>query len=188
MKSLNLEKINDEVYVANDPIVVVGKREVEFLKGQASANGRRRARICAHKSNGDPLHEMLIVIASDSYIHPHRHAGKTESFHIVEGEVDIVVFDEGGEITKVLELGDAKSGKSFFYRLPPGSFHTLLIKSSFLVVHEITNGPFSRDQTDLAFWAPAEGDSDCIRDFMNDLAILVQQHKRDSAMNRVIPH
>ncbi len=170
MNPLELEKINDEVYIALDSIVTMGQREIAFVKERASANLRGRARICAHKSNIDPLHEMLIAIAAESYIPPHKHEGKTESFHIIEGQVDIVLFDDRGTIENVLELGDAASGKPFFYRLPHGVFHTLLVKGEYLVVHEITNGPFARDQTALASWAPQEGNPEVSRGFMNSIA------------------
>lgn len=153
---MNLRKVNDEVFIALDPIVKVGQEELGFLKQQAADNQRKRARICAHKTNDDALHEMLIAISAKSYIHPHKHLGKSESFHIVDGIVDVVVFDDGGEIREIIELGDARSGRNFYYRLSESAFHTLLIRTDFLVVHEVTNGPFSRDKTVLADFAPAE--------------------------------
>ena len=35
-------------------------------------------------------------------------------------------------------------------------FHTLLIHGDFLVYHEVTNGPFVREETILAPFAPPE--------------------------------
>ena len=154
--AMNLHKINDEVFIALDPIVKIGGDELGFLKTQALANDRKRARICAHKTNEDTLHEMVIAISAQSYIHPHKHLGKSESFHIVEGEVDVVIFDDEGAITDIIELGDAASGRNLYYRLSESAFHTLLIHTDFLVVHEVTNGPFVRDKTVLAAFAPPE--------------------------------
>lgn len=173
----NLEKLNDEVFVARDGIVRIGPADVQFIKTQAAANRRRRARICAHRSGDDPLHEMLIAIAADSYIPPHKHPGKSESFHIVEGAVDIVVFDDEGEIVEVLELGDPATGKPFFYRLGQSAFHTLLIKNEILVVHEVTNGPFSRSLTILPAWAPPEERLDEARSYMDRVLRLAEAHK-----------
>jgi cupin fold WbuC family metalloprotein len=175
---VNLERINDEVFVAQDAIVRLGDEEIAFLKQQARANPRQRARICAHRSNDDALHEMLIAIAAASYIHPHRHLGKSESFHIVEGEVDVVVFDAAGEIAEVLELGPAGSGRRFFYRLDQSAFHTLLIRSEFLLVHEVTNGPFARNRTVLAPFAPPEGEAEKARVYMAGLTARVAQYRR----------
>ncbi len=174
---MNLRKVNDEVFLALDPIVRLGDEELAFLKTQALASPRKRARICAHKSNDDPLHEMLIVISSSSYIHPHRHVDKSESFHIVDGEVDVVVFDADGNIMDVVELGAAGTGRSFFYRLAESAFHTLLIKTDYLIVHEVTNGPFARDKTILAPFAPAEDRVDEARAYITAIAQRASEHK-----------
>lgn len=175
---MNFRKVNEEVFVATESIVSVGDEEIDFLKRQAKASPRKRARICAHKTNDDALHEMIIVISADSYIHPHRHLGKSESFHIVDGQVDVVVFDESGAVVDVIELGAPGSGRRFFYRLSESAFHTLLIRSDYLVVHEITNGPFAQDRTLLAPFAPPEQQADAARAYIADVAKRVAQRAR----------
>ncbi|MGZ3252723.1 MAG: WbuC family cupin fold metalloprotein [Burkholderiaceae bacterium] len=154
--TLALNKINEEVFVAAEPIVRMGMQHMSFLKAQALANNRKRARICAHRSKEDSLHEMFIAISADSYIHPHKHIKKVESFHIVEGLVDVVVFDDVGTIVDVIELGDISTGKNFYYRLADSMFHTLLIHTEFLIVHEVTNGPFVLEESIYASFAPLE--------------------------------
>ena len=173
---MNLRKVNEEIFIAEDTIVRCGDTEVEFLKRQAQASPRKRARICAHKTNEDALHEMLIVIAAASYIRPHRHIGKSESFHIIEGEVDVAVFDDAGALTDVIELGAHGSGRNFFYRLSHSAFHTLLIHTDFLVIHEVTNGPFDRAGSVLADFAPAETDLDAVREYMQRVSAQVARH------------
>jgi cupin fold WbuC family metalloprotein len=153
---IRLRKVNDEVFVAEAQIVRVGAPQIAFLKRQAGSNARGRARICAHRSNDDRLHEMLIAISSASYIHPHKHLGKVESFHVVEGMVDVVMFDDSGAVVDIVELGAVSTGRNFYYRLSDSVFHTLLIHGDFLVVHETTNGPFVREETILAPFAPPE--------------------------------
>jgi cupin fold WbuC family metalloprotein len=166
MRLATLRRLNDEVFVASAPIVRIGRDDVEFLKRQAIVNDRKRARICAHRSDQDPLHEMIIAIDHRSYIHPHRHLQKSESFHILEGEVDVVLFDDAGNVVDVMELGDGATGRPFFYRLTDSQFHTLLIRSDMLVVHETTNGPFLRESTVLAPFAPLESDGAAARAYV----------------------
>ena len=149
-------KINDEVFVASDPIVRFDSRAVEFIRESAVNNSRGRARICAHKQPTDTLHEMLIAIRADSYIRPHRHHNKVESFHLVEGAADIVVLSEEGALLDIIELSQESN---FYYRLDTPQYHTLLINSPVLVIHEITNGPFVPEGGDAAEFAPPEGDS-----------------------------
>jgi len=148
--------IGDGIYQSNLEIVKISRKEINFIKEVAKKNPRKRARICAHKSNEQSLHEMMIAICSDSYIHPHRHLGKSESFHVVEGEVDVVVMTDDGDIKEIVELGDPSSGRNFYYRLSNADFHTLIIWTDMLVVHEVTNGPFLPEETELAPFAPSE--------------------------------
>ena len=43
-------------------------------------------------------------------------------------------------------MGDYSSGKTFYYRIPADTFHTqLFTKDTFF--HEVTEGPFNRDET-----------------------------------------
>lgn len=175
---MKLRKINDEVFVAEEQIVRLSKQEIAFLKRQAESNARQRARICAHKTSEDTLHEMVIAMTAQSYIHPHKHLGKSESFHIVEGEVDVVMLDDRGDIVEIIDLGEAESGRNFYYRLSNNAFHTLLIRTDFLVVHEVTNGPFVRDKTALAPFAPSEERLAEARAYMQELAARAVEFRR----------
>ncbi len=94
-----------EVFLAEGPISAVGRSELETLKAAVRASAKRRARINTHPDGEDALHEMIIAIDPSSYIRPHKHPGKSEAFHIVEGEVDIVVFKDDGQIDQVVPLG-----------------------------------------------------------------------------------
>ena len=69
-----------------------------------------------------------------------------------------VEVDENGAIEDVAPMRHGAAGYSFFYRISGPKYHTLLIRSDFLVFHESTTGPFVRDQTAFAPWAPAEDD------------------------------
>ena len=154
MNHLPLKKINDEVFLATDDVVKFDKNAVHFIKEMALNNSRGRSRICAHKNANDNLHEMLIAIRADSYIRPHRHHNKIESFHLIEGRADIIIMTDDGEIKEVVALGQQHN---FYYRLATPYYHTLLIHSPVLVIHEITNGPFNAMESDFAAFAPEEG-------------------------------
>ena len=163
-----------EVLYAEDPIVQVDREDIAFLVERAAKNPRKRIRLCAHKDTNDRLHEMLIVHARDCYVRPHKHTSKSESFHIIDGVVDIVLFDETAKIIKVVPMGGYSTGRKFFYRLADPYYHTLLIHSDYVIFHEITNGPFDRADTIFAPWAPVETDVSAVRDFMKQLVKSVE--------------
>ncbi|MBI3317671.1 MAG: WbuC family cupin fold metalloprotein [Candidatus Omnitrophica bacterium] len=170
-----MRKVSDEVFYLEDRAALVGRQEVEFLKGKVGANGRRRIRFCAHQSPEDPVHEMFVTLTKESYIRPHKHLSKSESFHIIEGSVDLVIFDEAGDVVKVIPLADRPSGGSFYFRFTESSYHTLHITSDFLVFHETTSGPFKPSDTLFAPWSPEEPDRPAVGRFMNALAGRVER-------------
>ena len=158
-----------EVFVAEGPIATIGPADIEVLRQAVHQTPKRRARINAHHGHNDALHEMIIAIAPTSYIRPHRHPGKSEAFHIIEGEVDIVIFRDDGDIEQIVPLGEKGSSRSFYYRMSGPRFHTLIIRSDLLIVHEVTNGPFSPEGTVYAAFAPAEGDAAAAANFQAEL-------------------
>lgn len=155
---MTLLQQSPEVFIAKGPIATIGPADIETLRKAVKHTPKRRARINAHPGHDDALHEMIIAIEPGSYIRPHRHPGKSEAFHIIEGDVDIVVFRDDGEIDQIVSLGEKGGSRPFYYRMSEPRFHTLIIRSDLLIVHEITNGPFSPAGTTYAAFAPAEGD------------------------------
>ena len=150
-------------------MVAVATGDIDRLKKLAQGNTRKRMRLCTHDDVADSLHEMFIVHEKGAYVRPHKHLGKVESFHVIEGTVDVVVFDDQGSITKVESVGDYSSGKAFYHRISDPSFHTLLIRSDVLVFHEVTNGPFNGEDTGFPWWAPKDTDDNSVRVFLTEL-------------------
>jgi cupin fold WbuC family metalloprotein len=174
MKKDSLRELQSGVYLAADSVVQITKPEIESLIQSARNLTRGRARICAHRSNETPLHEMLIALSHETYIRPHLHPAKTESFHVIEGLCDIVLFEPDGAIRDVIQLGDYQSGLAFFYRLADPIYHTLLIRSPVFVIHETTNGPFVPGEALHAAWAPDESNPAAARAFMMELGERVE--------------
>ncbi len=145
---------SDEVWYGEGPSVSVTAQELEALKAQAARNPRRRARLCAHATLEDAVHEMVVVHTRETYVRPHMHLGRGESFHVIEGVADAVGFDEDGRVTWALRLGVAGSGLPFFHRAGEPGFHTVLVRSAWFVFHETTRGPFRPEGSVFAPWAP----------------------------------
>jgi cupin fold WbuC family metalloprotein len=118
----------------------------------------------------DKVHEMLIVHAKGAYVQPHKHLTKSESFHVVEGSAEIVIFDDDGGIVEIVSMGEYSTGRNFFYRLSEPRFHTLVINSDFLVFQETGSGPFDRSDMVFASWSPEETDKAAVARFTSRLA------------------
>jgi cupin fold WbuC family metalloprotein len=172
---MSLNEISSEVFVADEPIVTVSRSEIEFLKMRVQGMPRGRVRLCAHPQNDDRLHEMFIVLSGSSYIRPHKHLAKSESLYVVEGKVDVVALDDEGIILEVIEMGEVTSGLCFYYRISQPVYHTMLIRSDLLVIHETTNGPFRKGDALFASWSPEENDVCAYRRFMDELSASIRR-------------
>ncbi|MCX6992226.1 MAG: WbuC family cupin fold metalloprotein [Kiritimatiellaeota bacterium] len=166
---MNTYEQNPEVLIAAEPLVTVTSVDVDQLCARALHNVRRRMRLCAHPAIDSKVHEMLIVHTPETYVRPHKHIGKSESFHIVAGTADVILFDENGAIQQVVPMGDYASGRIFYYRVSGPLYHSLVITSDVLVFHEVTNGPFVRTESVFAPWAPDESDPVAVKAFLEDI-------------------
>lgn len=180
---MQLKPYNAEVVFAADRIVQIAGADLAALKAEAAQNPRRRKRICAHPDSGDRLHEMFIVHERGCYVRPHKHVGKCESLHVIEGTAEAVFFHEDGAVRDVVALGDYRSGAPFFYRVGEPVYHTLLITSPVFVFHETTGGPFRREDTVFAPWAPTEDQPEAVAAFTHRVceAVIAFQRGRATA-------
>jgi len=169
MNKNHWKEISEEVFYTENDIVTVNQSDIAFLKDRALKNKRRRSRLCSHKNINDSVQEMLIVHTNDTYVRPHKHIEKSESFHVVEGAVDVIIFDENGEISEVMPMGDYSSGKTFYYRISHELYHTVVITSPVAVFHECTKGPFRKGDMVCAPWSVSENDKEAALTYFNDL-------------------
>ncbi|HLF18651.1 MAG TPA: WbuC family cupin fold metalloprotein [Candidatus Omnitrophota bacterium] len=182
---MKFKKFNDEVLYTDEEITRVSAADIDFLKKEALRNPRQRIRLCSHRDVEDTLHEMLIIHTKDTYVRPHKHLGKSESFHVMEGQVDVVMFGEEGVIQEIIPMGDYASDLNFYYRLNRPLYHTLLIYSDFLVFHETTKGPFRREETLFAPWAPDEKEAEKVTSYMRQLTQYVSESKEKQSALKV---
>ena len=141
------QRVSDEVFYSTQPILTVTSELISKMKLMADRNPSGKVRICAHPRPEDPLHEMLLVLKRTVRFKHHLHLKKSESFHVIEGRLNVEIFDAEGSLTRTIEMGDYSSGLAFFYRLNAERFHTVTPVSDYVVYHETTQGPFDPEQT-----------------------------------------
>ncbi|MBI3853378.1 MAG: cupin fold metalloprotein, WbuC family [Verrucomicrobia bacterium] len=155
---MNIKTVSDEVFYAEGEIVTFSAADLAFLKQQTQRNPRKRARLCTHHDVSDPLHEMIIVNLRDTYVRPHKNTNKPKSFQMLEGMMDVVVFDDAGKVTGATRLGAYASGYPSYFRLHETRFHTLRTITPLGMFQETTRGPFVAGDTVFAAWAPEDQD------------------------------
>lgn len=147
-----------DVFYATDAVTTIGTDDIAFLKQAASGSKNRRARLCLHDSPESVHQQMLIAVHRDSYLRPHYHVGKTETYHVVEGSALIVFFTDDGSPETFVEIGAVSAPTNVSYRVQPLVTHTFLIRSEWVVYWEVTQGPFDTSKTKFPDWSPAADD------------------------------
>ena len=98
-------------------LIFFDKSIVKKIKYKASKNNKKRARICIHKNLNEKTNEMIIALGKKSFIAPHIHPNKkSESYFIIEGSMNVYVFDKFGNVKNIIKMGTYNSGKNFYYR------------------------------------------------------------------------
>lgn len=146
----------------------IDSRTIRDLKKRAAVSPRGRFRLCFHGSNADVLQEMVIALRKGSYIHPHRHpAKKSESYHVIAGELMVVYFDAAGRVVRKLQMGPAGGRKPFIQRLAGGLWHMPVALSPVVIYHETYPGPFTKGHdVEYAPWAPSETEEARVKKFL----------------------
>ncbi|MCE9616099.1 MAG: WbuC family cupin fold metalloprotein [Lentisphaerae bacterium] len=141
-----------------DAIGVVDEVIIDRMVDRLVRQDLDKAALCLHRSPDDGVHEMLNVFGRRFYAPPHRHPLKSETKTILRGRLLIVVFDDAGQITRRIILGDPAT-RIRIVRLEKNLYHTNLPLDEIVVFLETTTGPYlGPDDSDFASWAPCETD------------------------------
>jgi cupin fold WbuC family metalloprotein len=144
--------------------------EVKLISGSlfdtvaalAEASPRLRMNYNFHSGPADNPHRFLNVLLSGTYIRPHRHftPPKPESFLVLEGMADVILFDDDGATTARYRLGEESAeGRLWGIDISPGVWHTILARTTRVVCFEVKPGPWAAaNDKEFASWAPAEND------------------------------
>ncbi|MCW8916127.1 MAG: WbuC family cupin fold metalloprotein [Magnetovibrio sp.] len=140
-------------YFARFPNVSVGEAEIAALFSEAEALGQVNMRICLHGASDDPFHNMIILEYPGSrYFRPHRHREKGETCHMIDGSLQLFVFDDDG---RILKSENMSADDNPIFRVGAKQWHTLIPVSSPVIYHESKPGPFFGDEDSLyPTWAP----------------------------------
>ena len=109
-----------------------------------------------HPKLDDPVQRLLNALEPGTYIRPHKHYGKEESFVLLRGTVLAVSFNDDGSIHDhyILDAREGHLGLEFEENV----YHMLTSLATGSVVYEIKEGPFiPHSEEGSAPWAPPEG-------------------------------
>lgn len=124
-------------------IVCINRENLEKIRTAAGISSLRRARFCLHLSHEDKVQQMVLAFCRDTVVPIHRHTGKSESFHVIEGRLEVLLFDDKGEKSDVILMGPVESGLTFIHRINRNAWHTIRPLTEMVILHEIVAGPYT---------------------------------------------
>lgn len=130
------------------------------LYEKAENSVRRRVHYNIHNDLREPVQRLAIALLKGTYIPPHKHIleKQWEFFHIIEGNLKLVIFSDSGQVTQSLCIGECS--RVFGIQIPPGVIHSLVCLSERAMIFEWKQGPFNQEQAKYTLpWAILEGDS-----------------------------
>lgn len=134
---------------------------------KAKSSLRKRAVHHLHKK-GDSSNKSFCWILKDSYMQPHCHESdeKIEQISLIFGQINVIFFNEYGDITKIYNL-DLPNRETII--VPAFQYHTYIVKSDIAVTFETMEGVYNHETwKKFPVWAPKE-ESDQAKTYFNDL-------------------
>jgi cupin fold WbuC family metalloprotein len=129
---------------------------LDELVSAARRSERRRAHLNTHDSENAAVQRLFIATEPDTYMRPHRHpeAHKWEYFMVLEGHIDLLLFDDEGRLTQRTTM-TPRSVRAV--EVPPGTWHCYVCQASGTLAMEIKEGAYRpTEERDFAAWSPPE--------------------------------
>lgn len=166
-------KINSAVDVALTPVVRVNQKLIKRVVKRAKLASAGRARVLLHLGRNDTLHEMLIALPKRSCDVPHINFKSGKSFHVLQGEMSLIIFSLKGKKAKCVKIGARTSSRCFMVRLNKPFWHTIIPHTKTVVFIETILGPFTGNR--FATWCPKKN-SQGWKTFADSLRRMAQQN------------
>ena len=131
-------------YNKNNPNLL-NQKTIKELKYFSSIK-KESKRICMHSSINQDLHDMIIVDFKNNFLPPHFHKKLSESHHIIEGKLKVLIFNNSGKIVNNYILSKTQN---IMDRVEKGQCHLLMAITKTVIYHEVNKGPFNRKKPDM---------------------------------------
>ncbi|MGY5452404.1 WbuC family cupin fold metalloprotein [Agarivorans sp. MS3-6] len=139
---------------------IISDKDFSTFSDNAKAAPRQRSHHNVHDSLDANVQRLFIATEPDTYMRPHRHseAHKWELFLVLKGQLDLLIFNDEGQLTQRHSLSPATNRA---IEIPPNTWHGYACMQTGTVGLEIKEGAYvPTPKEDFAPWSPAEGDEE----------------------------
>ena len=132
----------------NNSIIQSIKKNIKYKK-------IKRYKICLHKNEKEKVQEMLNFSNGFNYYRPHKHLnGVSESYHIIEGQMEIYIINSKCKVKKKIKLSAKSKNNYFIFKISTPEYHFVVPSSEWLIYHEVTTGPWNKKNLKYAEFSP----------------------------------
>jgi len=137
-------------------MIKINSQLIDSVIDQARTSPRLRMNYNFHPELSDPVQRLLNALEPWTYIRPHKHTTKEESFVLLRGTILAVTFNDDGTIRDHAVLSQVTGIVGIEFE--ENTFHMLTSLETGSAVFEIKEGPFvPHTEGSSAPWAPKEG-------------------------------
>ncbi len=138
---------------------IISNQDFDTFAENAQQAPRQRSHHNLHEQLEANVQRLFISTEPDTYMRPHRHseAHKWELFLVLKGQLDLLIFDDNGNVMQRHSLSPTTNRA---IEIPAGTWHGYACMESGTVGLEIKEGAYiPTPQEDFAPWSPAEGET-----------------------------
>jgi cupin fold WbuC family metalloprotein len=128
------------------------------LDRKARESPRLRTNHNLHEGPQAAIQRLAVKLRQGTYIRPHRHPQRWELGLVLQGRMDLVLFDDSGTLTERVTMTPVRG--TLAVELPQAQWHSYVSVSDAATFFEVKEGPYDpATSSEFASWAPAEGDA-----------------------------
>jgi cupin fold WbuC family metalloprotein len=127
------------------------------LDRKAQASPRLRTNHNLHEGNEATIQRLAVKLRRGTYIRPHRHPARWELGLVLQGRMELVLFDDDGRLAERITMTPMRG--TLGVELPVAQWHSYVCVSDAATFFEVKEGPYDpKTSAEFAAWAPPEGD------------------------------
>lgn len=144
------------------PPLEIDAGTLRALAHRAASHPRKRLNLNIHKDYSASIQRFVNLIHRDSYIRPHKHVqeGLWEMFCLIQGAIDILLFDEQG---RLLSRHCLRQNATRILEITASSYHCLVSHEDNGTLLEVKPGPYQPENDKIfAPWSLEEGNTNAV--------------------------
>lgn len=120
---------------------IIDNKLLDAITAQAKENPRLRMNFNFHDSLNAPAQRLLNALEPGTEVPTHRHRHTAETYVLLRGELEIILYNDRKEITETVILNPENG--VFGAHIPIGQWHAVKVRTADTVIFEVKDGPYA---------------------------------------------